>query len=128
MATFLSATCLYSFSDTSLALTMIKSTQAKEESVWKLLGRRCVMGLRREEGLHSIPTRACNLASGSDCTVPMGTCASILLLHLCRRNICFSLQEHPSPDPQKIENNLTSTFNFISAKLRLEDIRCSQQL
>lgn len=116
MATFLSATCLYSFSNTGLALTMIERAPMLRMTAFGNSSKRYAVGLGRAEGLHSFPTGACNLASGSDCTVPMGTSASVLLLHLCMRNIWFSLQEHPSPDLQKIENVLTSMFNFIGAK------------
>lgn len=48
------------------------------------------------EGLRSIPTWACNLASGIGCTVPMGTSAPAPSLHLRSRNKCFSLQKHSS--------------------------------
>lgn len=116
MATFLSATCLYSFSDTRIALTMIKRAPMLRMTAF---GNSCTEDMQRDWG----GRKGYTLFPQELVTWPVVQTALFPWEHLPPSCFCisagetrFSLQEHPSPDPQKIENVLTSKFNFVGAK------------
>lgn len=65
---------LDSLCDASIALAMIKRAPVlRLTACGNSWAEGYAVGRRRAEGPRSVPTRACKLASGSDCTVPMGT-------------------------------------------------------